>query len=71
MLAHDGFGARAVLDRNSTPNDMARDAGKLLAELLPLREAEKNSRLRKQLSSRIRAARILRDWAKSGAGYVA
>ena len=70
MLDHDGIGARAVLDPNSTPNDLANEAGKLLAELLPIRDAENDSRKRKQLSSRIRAARILRDWAKTRAGYV-
>lgn len=66
---HDGIGSRAVQDPRYTPNDMARDAQALLDKLLPLRE-KATGRERKQLSARIKSARILRDWAKSRAGYV-
>lgn len=63
-----------MLDRDDprySPNDMERDAQALLAELLPLRDAEADKGKRKQLSSRIKAARIMRDWARTRAGYVA
>jgi hypothetical protein len=51
------------------PNKLAEDAAALIAELLPLRDAAKTKRERKQLSSRIKSARILLQWAKSRAGY--
>lgn len=71
MFDRDGIGTRAVTDPRYSPNDMERDAQALLAELLPLRGAEADKRKRKQLSSRIKAARLLRDWARTRAGYVA
>jgi hypothetical protein len=49
---------------------MERDAQALLDELLPLREAETDKRKRKDLSRRIKTARIMRNWARSRAGYV-
>lgn len=70
MYDHDGIGTRAVTDPRYSPNDMERDAQALLDELIPLRDAETDKRKRKQLSSRIKSARILRDWARSRAGYV-
>lgn len=69
MLDRDGLGAKAVEDPNYSPNDMARDAQALIDELTPLRDAAKG-RERKQLSARIKSARILRNWAKTRAGYV-
>lgn len=71
MFDYDGIGTRAVQDPAYTPNDMERDAQGLLDELLPLREAETDKRKRKQLSARIKSARIIRDWARTRAGYVA
>lgn len=68
---YDGIGSRAVTDARYSPNDMERDAQAILDELLPLREAETDKRKRKQLSSRIKTARIMRNWARSRAGYVA
>lgn len=67
---YDGIGTRAVTDPRFSPNDMEREAQRVLDELLPLREAETDKRKRKQLSSRIKSARILRDWARTRAGYV-
>lgn len=67
---YDGIGARALADPRYTPNEMERDANAMLAELLPLREGETDKRKRKQLSARIKSARIIRDWARSRAGYV-
>ena len=69
MWDRDGLAARAVADPRYSPNDMERDAQALIDELLPLRNKAR-ARERKQLSSRIKAARIMRDWAKSRAGYV-
>lgn len=59
-----------MTDRRCTPNDMERDAQAMLDQLIPLRDAETDKRKRKQLSLRIKAARIMRDWARSRAGYV-
>lgn len=70
MLDHEGLGTWAVSDPRYTPNDMERDAQRLLDELLPLRDAETDKRKRKQLSSRIKTARILRNWARTRVGYV-
>lgn len=53
-----------------SPNDMERDAQAILDELTPLRDTEGDKRKRKDLSGRIKTARIMRDWAKSRAGYV-
>lgn len=53
-----------------SPNDMERDAQAALDRLIPLRDAEKDRRKRKALSSRIKSARIIREWARSRAGYV-
>lgn len=52
------------------PSDMEREAQRIINELLPLREAETDKWKRKQLSSRIKTARIMRDWARTRAGYV-
>lgn len=54
-----------------SPNDMERKAQEMLAELLPLRDAETDKRKRKVLSQRIKLARSMRDWARTRAGYVA
>ena len=54
-----------------SPNDMAREAQRILDELLPLREAETDKRKRMELSQRIKLARSMRDWARTRAGYVA
>jgi hypothetical protein len=54
-----------------SPNQMERDAQAMLDSLLPQREAETDKRKRKELSRRIKSARILRNWARSRAGYVA
>lgn len=70
MYDHDGIGTRAVQESSYTPMDMERDAMRLIDELTPLRDAA-IGRERKQLSSRIKAARIMRDWARTRAGYVA
>lgn len=69
MTDHDGIGARAVTDPRYTPNQMARDAQALLDNLLPMRRAESDKRTRKALSQRIKTARMLRDWARTRAGY--
>ena len=53
-----------------SPNDMAREAQRILDEMLPLREAEADKRKRKDLSRRIKTARMMRDWARTRAGYV-
>lgn len=53
-----------------TPNDMEREAQRILDELMPLREAETDKRKRKQLSSRIKSARMMRNWARTRAGYI-
>jgi hypothetical protein len=53
-----------------TPNDMEREAQRIIDELLPLREAETDKRTKKQLSSRIKTARMMRNWARTRAGYV-
>jgi hypothetical protein len=50
---------------------MERKAQEMLAELLPLRDAETDKRKRKVLSQRIKLARSMRDWARTRAGYVA
>ena len=52
-----------------TPNSMAADMAATLADLLARRDAATDKRERKQLSSRIRAARTVIAWAKSRAGY--
>lgn len=57
-------------DESGSPNDIERQAQAILDELLPLRDAETDKRKRKQLSSRVKTARIMRNWARSRAGYV-
>ena len=54
-----------------SPNQIEADVLSRLPGLLAERDAETDKRKKKQLSSRIRAARILRAWARSRAGYVA
>lgn len=54
----------------SGPNRMAEEAEALLRELLPLRDAATDRRERKQLSSRIKSARIILNFARTRAGYV-
>jgi hypothetical protein len=70
MQDHDGIAAQAVTNERYTPNQMAADAQALLDRLIPERDAETDKRKRKDLSSRIKSARILRNWAKTRAGYV-
>lgn len=70
MIDHDGLGARAVENPRYSPNDMEREAQALLDKLIPERDAETDKRKRKQLSGRIKTARILRDWARTRAGYL-
>lgn len=53
-----------------SPNEMEREAQAMLDDLLPKREAETDKRKRKDLSRRIKTARIMRDWARTRAGYV-
>lgn len=43
---------------------LEQDAQALLAKLIPLRDAASDKRERKQLSSRIKAVRLLRQWAR-------
>lgn len=62
--------ARAATDTRYSPNDMERDAQAMLDRLIPEREAETDKRKRKELSRRIKSARIMRDWARSRAGFV-
>jgi predicted nucleic acid-binding Zn ribbon protein len=62
--------AKAIADPRYSPNDMEREAVAWIAELVPLRNAETDKSKRKALSQRIKSARILRDWARSRAGYV-
>jgi hypothetical protein len=62
--------AKAIADPRYSPNDMERDAQAMLEQLLPLRNAERDKHKRRQLSLRIKSARIMRDWARSRAGYV-
>ena len=52
-----------------TPNQLAVDAKALLARLILERDAESNQNKRKQLSSRIKSARLLRNWARTRARY--
>lgn len=70
MFDRDGIGAQAVTDPRYSPNDMERDAQALLDKLIPDRDAETDRKKRKALSSRIKTARMLRDWARTRAGYV-
>lgn len=53
-----------------TPNEMEREAQRMLDELMPLREVEMDKHKRKELSRRIKLARSMRDWARTRAGYV-
>ncbi len=69
MLDHDGLGARALSDTGYGPNNMELDAQALLDELIPQRDAEQDKRKRKQLSMRIKTARMVRNWARTRAGY--
>ena len=52
-----------------TPNQLAVDAEALLARLIAERDAESNQNKRKQLSSRVKSARLLRNWARTRARY--
>lgn len=70
MLDRDATSERAPTDPRYTPKQMERDAQAMLDELLPMRDAETDKRKRKQLSARIKSARIIRDWARTRAGYV-
>lgn len=70
MNDHDGIGTRAVGDPGYSPNAMERDAQAILDKLIPLRDAATDKRERKQLSQRIKSARIMRNWARTRAGYV-
>lgn len=70
MLDRDGIGTRAVTDAGYSPNDMERDAQALLDSLIPQRDAETDKRKRKELSRRVKTARMLRDWARTRAGYI-
>lgn len=56
-------------DRRYTPNQLETDALAILAELVPLRDAEKRSGKRKALGARIKSARILLSFARTRAGY--
>jgi hypothetical protein len=66
----DTLEKRAAQDPRYSPNEMERDAQAMLNELTPLRDAEPDRMKRKQLSARIKSARIIRDWARTRAGYV-
>jgi hypothetical protein len=70
MLITEATGL-ALDDPALTPNLLAERAAAIVADLLPLRDATKDKRERKRLSSRIKAARFLLNWAKTRAGYVA
>lgn len=61
---------RVAGDPGYSPYQMEQDAKAMLAELVPLREAETDRRKRKELSRRIKTARTMRDWARTRAGYV-
>lgn len=52
------------------PNGLALKCEVLLPKLLADRDGAKTKRERKQLSSRIKATRMLLTWAKTRAGYV-
>lgn len=69
MLEHDGLG-RAATDPHYSPNEMERDAQALIGELRAERNGEADNAKRDALSARIKSARILRDWARTRAGYV-
>lgn len=66
----DNLSARAVEGPRYSPNELARDAQAILNRLIPLRDTATDKRERKQLSARIKTARILRDWARTRAGHV-
>jgi hypothetical protein len=53
-----------------SPKEMERDAQAILDKLIPERDAETDKGKRKALSARIKTARIMRDWARTRAGYV-
>lgn len=53
-----------------TPNDSEREFQRVIDELTPLRDACTDKGERKQLNSRIRTARFLRNFARTRAGYV-
>lgn len=55
--------------KRSGPYEIEQKARAILAELLPLRDAETDKRKRKQLSSRIKACRTLIEWCRARAGY--
>lgn len=57
-------------DERLTPNMLADQCAAILPDLLAQREAATTTRERKQLGSRIRAARTMLTWAKTRAGYV-
>lgn len=59
-----------IEDDRLTPNLLAERAAAIVAELLPLRDAATDKRVRKDYSRRIKTARIMLKWAKSRAGYV-
>lgn len=52
-----------------TPNQLEKDAEALIASLTPQRDAETDQHKRKQLTARLKSARILRSWARTRAGY--
>lgn len=52
------------------PYALEQDALAIVAELLPLREAETDKRKRKELSRRIKTARTIAKWCRTRAGYV-
>lgn len=60
---------KAVEDPCYTPNQLERDAEALMASLTSQRDAEMDKRKRKQLTARLKSARIMRDWARTRAGY--
>jgi hypothetical protein len=69
-MIEDALVRLALEDERYTPNDMARDTQALLDRLIPERDSETDKSKRKELSRRIKSARILRQFARTRAGYV-
>lgn len=67
-MAESPFGLHEI--EEAGPNGLAVKCEAILPGLLAARDAAPTKRERKQLSSRIKTARMLLKWAKTRAGYV-
>jgi hypothetical protein len=65
-----GTGRNTMADQAFSLNKVVVDMSSAVPDLLAQRAAAKDKRVLRQLSARIKSARMLVRWAKSRAGYV-